>query len=145
MVVEDSRVKLEFARRKAGILVVDDELPITNLLKRSLSQAGYKVSIRSSSTRALQLFRTDPEAFDLVITDQTMPEMTGIEMARHMLKIRPDIPIILCSGYSEVVDEKTARNAGLSKFLLKPIIPNELSALIARLLEKKNETQARRE
>jgi len=82
---------------------------------------GYSVTSRTSSVEALELFRAKPNDFDLVITDMTMPEMTGIELSRKLLTHRPDLPVILCTGFSEAIDETTARSFGISEYIKKPV------------------------
>lgn len=116
------------------ILVVDDEESIGTMLRRMLEGLGYKVTIRYSSPDALAAFQRGPGQFDLVITDMTMPNMTGMELSGKLLDIRPDIPIILTTGFSEMVDEETAKAAGIREYLLKPIIKQKLSAAIRKAL-----------
>lgn len=115
---------------KEHILLVDDEIMLGEMIRNLLERLGYKVTLYASSLEALAAFRDQPELFDLVITDQTMPEMTGIDMARRMLQIRPDIPIILCSGYSNLINEETAKAAGIKAFALKPLSRSQLAQLI---------------
>ncbi len=98
------------------ILFVDDEPMLTALAKAMLGGLGYQVETRTSAVEALELFSQCPEVFDLVISDQTMPRMSGMEMALKMMKVRPEIPIILCSGYSEAVDSKLARELRIKDF-----------------------------
>ena len=81
---------------------------IADMGKNMLERIGYKVTVRKSSLEALQKFQNQPDQFDLVITDQTMPEMTGSDLAKRMMQIRPDIPIILCTGYSTIISEEKA-------------------------------------
>jgi CheY-like chemotaxis protein len=95
-----------------------------------LKGLGYEVVARTSSIEALQLFRVQAGKFDLVITDQTMPNMTGADMAREMMRIRPDIPVILCTGYSEIISEAKARAIGIRKFIMKPLITAEMARII---------------
>ena len=90
------------------ILFVDDEEAVIAFGKRMMELLGYTVTATTSSTDALELFRQNPSGFDLVITDQTMPKITGSELATNFLEIRPDIPIILCTGYSSIIDEEKA-------------------------------------
>jgi len=95
---------------------------------------GYSVATRTSSIEALELFKSDPGKFQLVITDMTMPNMTGDLLARRMLEIRPDIPIVLCTGYSERMSEARAREMGITAFVMKPIVIQELSKIIRKAL-----------
>ena len=87
------------------ILLIDDESAIVNMQSRQLTKLGYSVTTRTSGIEALELFRNKPDAFDLVITDMTMPRMTGDKLAIELIKIRPDIPVILCSGYSRKISD----------------------------------------
>jgi CheY-like chemotaxis protein len=113
------------------VLFVDDEETLANIGSEMLEHLGYKVTSVTSSVKALQLFRAEPQAFDLVFTDQTMPEMSGMELAAELVKIRPDIPIILCSGYSAIVSEENLKEKGIRKFIKKPL-SMELLAFAAR-------------
>ena len=100
-----------------------------------LRRLGYRVTTRGSSMQALEDFRDDPLRFDLVITDQTMPGMTGIDMARRMLQLRPALPVILCTGYSSAVSREKAEQAGIAGFALKPMSKKDMAALVRRLLD----------
>ena len=103
------------------ILFVDDEEALVEMGEDILAELGYEVTSRMSSREALALFKADPSRFDLVITDQTMPEMTGIELAKEILAIRADMPIIMCTGFSYVVDADKAKAAGIKAFAMKPL------------------------
>ena len=117
------------------ILFVDDEAPIAKLGGQVLEGLGYTVSIRTSSIEALELFRTKPDAFDLVITDTTMPNMTGDSLANELMKIRPDIPVILCTGYSKKISEESAFEMGIKAFIYKPIVKADLSKITRKVLD----------
>lgn len=119
---------------KRRILLVDDEEIILSSLKRALQRSGYDVISINDGPQALELFSRLPHHFDLVITDQTMPMMTGSQLSVQLLGIRPDIPIILSTGFSEAIDEKEAKDLGIREFLLKPASSQELNALIRRAL-----------
>jgi len=116
------------------ILVVDDEELIGALVKEQLSQAGYEVTLFTNPLAALERFNDSPDQFDLVITDQTMPELTGDNLSRRLLEIRNDIPIILCTGFSEVIDEEQALEIGVSQFMSKPLAKDKLLNAISQLL-----------
>ena len=118
------------------VLCVDDEIQIVMLLEQMLAKLGYRVTARTSSVEALEAFRAQPEAFDLVITDQTMPNLTGMALASRLLEIRPDLPIILCTGFSEVVGEEDARALGIRAYLMKPVARLEMAATIRRVLDQ---------
>jgi CheY-like chemotaxis protein len=98
---------------------------------------GYKVTARTSSIEALEVFRGEAEKFDLVITDQTMPHMTGMELAGELLRVRPGIPILLCTGFSESVTEEKVKASGIRRFLLKPLIMRELATTIRQVLDQR--------
>jgi CheY-like chemotaxis protein len=119
------------------ILLVDDESQLVNLGKSTLQHLGYKVTATHSSPEALRIFLACPHDFDLVLTDQTMPDITGIHLAEEILSVRPDMPIVLNTGYSDQVDLETAQQAGICEFLAKPWTAATLSAALRRALEKK--------
>ena len=101
-----------------------------------LQRLGYTVTIRTSSLEALELFMEQPQQFDLVITDMTMPNMTGDELSRRLLDTRPDIPVILCTGYSERISKEKARQIGIREFILKPIVMRKLGTAVRDLLDE---------
>ncbi len=118
------------------ILFIDDEPLIARLGKEYLERLGYKVTIRQCALEALELFRNDPDRFDLVVTDMTMPQMTGDEVAAEMLKIRTDIPIILCTGYSRRISEKRAKEIGIRAFVMKPLAPHDFAHTVRKVLDE---------
>jgi len=118
------------------ILFVDDEEMLVNMAELMLDRLGYEVTATTSSLEALDVFRTRPEAFDLVITDQTMPIMTGAKLAEKMLQIRPDILIILCTGYSESINPERAKAIGIREFIPKPLVRREIARTIRRVLDE---------
>ena len=117
------------------VMVVDDERMITDVVVRGLKKKGYQVKGFLDGIEALEVFRDDPDAFDVVITDQTMPNITGFELAAHLSSLRPDLPIILSTGYSATIDESELRMAGISHFLSKPLKLNELAGLLCEINE----------
>ncbi len=117
------------------ILLVDDDSSIATLSQKILTSLGYKVTALTNSKETLQMFAGDPEAFDLVITDMTMPDMTGEELARQILRIRPGMPIIMCSGYSEIFDEEKAMSMGICSYVMKPIIIKDLAGVVRKVLD----------
>jgi len=119
------------------ILFIDDEETLLKLAKRMLQGLGYSVTVESSSLKALEIFRSDPDQFDLIVTDQTMPNMSGLELMMEILKVRPDIPVILCSGYSSKISEETAGKKGISKYIVKPYDKKVLSEAIREVMNKK--------
>jgi PAS domain S-box-containing protein len=116
------------------ILFVDDEVALAEMGKQILEHLGYHVITRTSSIEALELFRSNPHRFDLVITDMTMPNMTGEKLAKNLMAIRPDIPVILCTGFSEHMDEDRAKEMGIREFAMKPLIMGDLAKTIREVL-----------
>jgi len=117
------------------ILFVDDEPALEELGGRLLSGLGYEVVTRSSAWEALQLFKAKTMAFDLVITDMTMPQLTGEKLAQEILRIRPEMPIILCTGFSEQINNERARSLGIRALVMKPFLKNEMARTIRRVLD----------
>lgn len=117
------------------LLVVDDDPSIATMLQALLQRLGYSALAQSSSRKALELFRADPRGFDMIITDQTMPEMTGKQLAQEVMQVRPDIPVILCTGYSSQIDEAEAARIGIKAFLMKPVSMRALAGTIRRVLD----------
>lgn len=119
------------------ILVVDDEPALARTIALSLERLGYSVTTRTSSIDALAAFRESSEGFDLVITDQTMPNMTGVVLASQMMAMKPGVPIILCTGFGSQIDEDRALNMGIEAFLHKPVSPVEVARTIRTILDTK--------
>ena len=117
------------------ILFVDDEAIQVDANQQVLGRLGYRVTAFTDSLEACTCFSRNPDAFDLVITDMTMPGMTGEVSARRLMAIRPDIPLILCTGYSEVMTKEKAEALGIRGFALKPIILRELSRILREVLD----------
>ncbi|RJP79591.1 MAG: PAS domain-containing sensor histidine kinase [Desulfobacteraceae bacterium] len=116
------------------ILFVDDEEALIDAGQRMLRRLGYHVTSTSNPAEALMIFREQPEFFDLVITDMTMPHQTGAELARKMLAIRPDIPIVLCTGFNEKVSPEKARKLGIQGYIMKPYTQQEVSRKLRELI-----------
>jgi len=127
----------ELPRGTERVLFVDDEKAAVDAIQPMLKSLGYEVQVRTSSIEALEAFRNNPQSFDLVITDQTMPNMTGDILAKELMKIRPDIPIIICTGFSERIDEHTAKKMGIRSFTMKPLVMGELAVTIRKVLDEK--------
>jgi len=119
-----------------NILLIDDEAPIVNMCKQMLTGLGYNVTTRTSSIEARELFRNRPEDFDLVLTDMTMPNMTGDRLAIELMKIRSDIPVILCTGYSKKMSEKSAAKIGIKAIVMKPFVKRELAQTVRQMLDE---------
>jgi PAS domain S-box-containing protein len=123
-------------RGSERILLVDDEPELADLQKRMLEFLGYIVEVRTSPIEALEFFRTNQKRFDAIITDMTMPQITGLNLAREILAIQPELPIILCTGFSEQADEVKAHSAGIRAFLFKPIVIAELANSLRKALDE---------
>jgi PAS domain S-box-containing protein len=121
---------------KERVLFVDDEESLVEWGKALLERLGYEVIATNDSTKALEVFTSDPSMFDLVITDQTMPGITGLELAKEFLRIRPEIPIILCTGHSSAVTFDKLEEPGVREFLMKPLTRKELAEAIHRAFDK---------
>jgi CheY-like chemotaxis protein len=116
------------------VLFVDDEVSIVQMAELMLSSLGYDPVVTPKSKEALEMFREEPDRFDVVITDQVMPEMTGAELTKELLKIRPDLPIILCTGFSEKFPREHAEAIGIREFVMKPIERRDLAEAIERAI-----------
>ncbi|MHB1014535.1 MAG: ATP-binding protein, partial [Desulfurivibrionaceae bacterium] len=122
------------------LLVVDDEEMISMMLQLILQSLGYQVTLSSDSLEALALITQNPMAFDLLITDMTMPHLTGFELAQKALRLRPGLPIILCSGFSELINKEQALALGIRAYLLKPVSVRELGQAVRNVLDAKRES-----
>ncbi len=119
------------------ILVVDDEMPIVKLERQMLERLGYKVTTSTNSMDAVNLFERSPNEFDLVMTDMAMPNLTGEKLAEMVLAIRPDIPIIICTGFSDQINNEKVFSIGAKGFLMKPINKSEMAQLIRESLDER--------
>ncbi len=119
------------------ILFVDDEKSLVDMKKEILESLGYEVTARSSSVESLELFKNQPDNFDLVITDMTMPYMPGDELAKELISVRSDIPVILCTGFSARISEEEAKKIGIREFVSKPILKRDIAEAIRRVLDER--------
>jgi PAS domain S-box-containing protein len=119
------------------ILFVDDEKALTVIGSKMLEQLGYTVTTFTSSTVALEIFKSQQDGFDLIITDMAMPDLTGKELAAELLKVRPDIPIILCTGYSSIISKENAEEFGIREFCMKPWNMKQLAKTVRKVLDEK--------
>jgi CheY-like chemotaxis protein len=133
---EENTLTDTFPAGTENIINVDDEPALARIGKQMLERLGYRVTTRRNSLDALSDFISEPYRFDLVITDMTMPHLTGLELARKLLKIRPQLPIILCTGYSERVSDQQAEATGIRAFLMKPLQLQELAQKIRQVLDQ---------
>jgi PAS domain S-box-containing protein len=131
--------KNPLAPGKERILYVEDEKPVAAVGRRLLTHLGYRVTALTSSLEAREVFHRRPQEFDLVITDLTMPQIPGLELAADFIKIRPDLPIILCSGYSDSVSPESARQLGIREFLSKPVTIADFARVIRQVLDGEKE------
>jgi signal transduction histidine kinase/ActR/RegA family two-component response regulator len=140
-VIDDIDVAIEPVKTAAAtqgnehILLIDDEEQIIDIEQQILERLGYKVTPKTDSQEALEEFAAQPEKFDLVITDMTMPKMTGDQLARKLMDIKPDISVILCTGFNETITEQKALAMGIDKFVMKPIVKDELAKTIRNVLD----------
>jgi CheY-like chemotaxis protein len=140
-VIDDIDVAIEPVKTAAAtqgnehILLIDDEEQIIDIEQQILERLGYKVTSKTDSQEALEEFAAQPEKFDLVITDMTMPKMTGDQLARKLMDIKPDISVILCTGFNETITEQKALAMGIDKFVMKPIVKDELAKTIRNVLD----------
>jgi signal transduction histidine kinase/ActR/RegA family two-component response regulator len=123
---------------KERILLIDDEQQIIDIERQILERLGYTVTSKTDSQEALEEFAAQPDHFDLVITDMTMPKMTGDQLAQRMMDIKPQIPVILCTGFNEAISEEKALAMGIDKFVMKPVVKDELASTIRKVLDNRN-------
>jgi signal transduction histidine kinase/ActR/RegA family two-component response regulator len=122
-------------RGSERMLLVDDEEEVLNMLKEMSEYLGYRVVAVSDSAEAYALFCSRPEDFDLVVTDQTMPGLTGVDLARKIFTLKPGLPIIICTGFSEALTDGKAREFGLAGYIMKPVVMGDFARVVRRALE----------
>lgn len=132
-----SQKSIPIPRGNERILFVDDEEDLVSLGKKMLEGLGYSVVTKTNSMAALECFRTDPQLFDIVITDQTMPGMTGDVLARELMKLRPEIPVILYTGFSHTITPEKAKSIGIREFIMKPFLTSEIASTLRKVLDQK--------
>lgn len=125
----------DIPRGEGTILFVDDEEQLAELGSQMLVHLGYKVVTRTASLEALQAFKAQPDKFDLVITDMTMPQMTGDRLVQEILRIRPETPIILCTGFSEKLSDERVRQIGIKALVMKPMMLREIGNMAKNVME----------
>ena len=126
----------EYPSGTETILFVDDEQAITEMTQKVLEKLGYRVEARLNPIEALDLFQSKPDTFDLVITDMTMPQMTGAKLSEKLKQIQPDIPVIICTGHSSQIDEKKAKQLGISGYIMKPASMSTIAKAVRNVLDK---------
>ena len=129
---------VELSKNGAGerVLFVDDDPALVTMGERMLEKLGYTVKVSTQSPEAFEAFHKDPDQFDIVICDYIMPDMTGLELAKKIKKIRADIPIIICTGFSESIYKSNFKALGIDGFFMKPIVINQLARLVRKLLDE---------
>ncbi|MCP3874683.1 MAG: response regulator, partial [Desulfobacteraceae bacterium] len=109
---------------------------VAKLEGQMLSRLGYLVTVETSSTDALNKFKENPDSFDLVISDMTMPDITGDQLAKEILLIQPDTPIIICTGFSERINKEQAEVLGIKGFLMKPVVKSDMAQMVRKVLDE---------
>jgi len=130
----DKMVRAETGTER--ILLVDDEVSVAKLESQILSRLGYRVTVKTASNDALNTFKENPNSFDLVISDMTMPDMTGDKLAKKILSIRPETPIVICTGFSERLNKEQAEIIGVKGFLMKPVAKSDMAQMIRNVLDE---------
>lgn len=123
------------------VLLVDDDGWVAEVCQTMLERLGYCVTVRTDSETALEDFRANPDAFNLIISDMTMPRLTGADLAREMFEIKAPLPFILCTGFSELIDEEKSRALGISALIMKPIELPVLAETVRAVLDGKKKTE----
>jgi CheY-like chemotaxis protein len=129
-------------RGRERILVVDDESLIADVLTMGLDRLGYEVVTLNEPREAIETFTEDPSAWDVVVSDQVMPEIKGLALCKRLKKICPSLRFILCTGYSEGVTEESAIAAGADAFFMKPASPADIAGAIRKLLDRPTSDEA---
>jgi PAS domain S-box-containing protein len=132
----ESKTVEELPAGNERILFVDDEISIVNTAKQILERLGYWVETKMSPVEALAIFRSNPDEFDLVITDMAMPQMTGDRLVKEILNIRPEMPVILCTGFSEKISEEKAKALGIKAFALKPLVKTDFAVIVRKVMDE---------
>lgn len=132
----ESQVPESTAGEKKVILLVDDEEMVIDVTKQTLEKLGFAIIAKTSSIDALEAFQQEPDRFALVITDQVMPNMTGTQLAQNLISIRPDIPVILCSGFPDTICPEELKDIGIREFIVKPISRQEIATTVEKVLDR---------
>ena len=119
------------------ILFVDDEESIADMTGKMLQKLGYEAVTKTNPAEALELFQSNPDRFGLIITDMTMPQMNGAELLAKLKEVSPDIPVILCTGHSSLIDEEKAKASGIASYITKPIVKRDIAIIIREVLDQK--------
>lgn len=136
--VMPENVENDHGRHPGGnesLLLVDDDRSILNIERTALERFGYRVTACSSSRQALNLFISAPDDYDLVVSDMSMPEMTGEQLAGELMRVKPDVKIIICTGFSETFSMKDAHKKGIKGFLMKPVMLADMACMVRDVLD----------
>jgi len=134
--VNETKIDDEYPSGTETIPFVDDEQAITDMTQKVLEKLGYRVEAILNPLDALDLFQSKPNAFELVITDMTMPQMTGAKLAQKLKEIQPDVPVIICTGHSSLIDEEKAKRLGIDGYVMKPASMSTIAKAIRNVLDK---------
>jgi CheY-like chemotaxis protein len=137
---QEEKVYTDIPGGNERLLIIDDEHVIAEMIRLLFQKLGYFIRTAPGGPEALEIFKNSPDEFDLIITDQVMPGMTGLELTEEIKKIRQDIPVILCTGYSDIADPVKAKEIGVAEFLSKPVMTEDLAASIRRVLDGVNKS-----
>jgi PAS domain S-box-containing protein len=124
------------------LLLVDDEIALAEMARQMLAHLGYRVEIRTSPLDAIEAFRAHPDRYQAVVTDMSMPQMNGVNLSKKLLEIRPQLPILLCTGFSDQADREKARAAGIREFAFKPLAMQDLARIVRQMLDEAGNTRA---
>jgi CheY-like chemotaxis protein len=136
-VPDETALKKPIPGGRESILFVDDETMIVDIVEKMLTSFGYKVAVRTSAVEALEAFRNSPDGFDLVVTDMVMPKMSGLDLAEKIQQIRPDFPIVLCTGFGASIEEEKVARHGVRHIIYKPILKRDLAIVVRQTLDKR--------
>ncbi len=133
----------ELAMGCERILLVDDEIAVLKMAKRMLERLGYTVTAFDDSQEALETFSADPDSFDLLISDLTMPKLTGIQLAEEILAIRSGFPVVICTGFSDRISEEAIRSMGIRGLVMKPVSAEKMAKAVRIAFSDSKDASAR--
>jgi CheY-like chemotaxis protein len=134
--VKEIKSSNQVSRGDESIIFVDDEKSIATMCGQMLERLGYEVETKINPTEVLELFKSNPDHFDLIITDMTMPQMTGVKLSVKLKAVRSDIPVIICTGHSSLIDKEKAKQLGINAYVMKPIVKSELAKVVRKVLDE---------
>jgi DNA-binding NtrC family response regulator len=136
--IEESDKEKEIPRGHECILLIDDEESALKSMESVLKHLGYDVSGKKDPSEALEVFNAESDKFDLVITDQIMPGLSGLELSKKILEVRPDIPVLICTGFSDKIDKQITLNIGIREVVFKPFKMSEFARIVRRILDSRD-------